>query len=429
MKLPEYSKRLAAFIVIIIPSLLLSNGGGIFMSSTLSSGNIVLVNNKDILLEKENLYVSIDHNFADVKVKYIFRNRGKKQKIMYGFPVSYRALVGEDEPKDGSKNESPDNISEFKMKFNGADVAVEKLNREYQMQELYSIDENSFNSTGNRWYAASLDFPEGESTLNVSYKIENIWQDDLPSSKGGFRNYSNREFVYILSPSGSWGNGVVKEFSVTLDFTKAALDKMTLVSIEGLKLKPKDNVYSATFTDFKMAEAKPFVVTYRLSREDTRSYYLNCGIFENFSASSSLKGFEIDNAFECESSSAWVDGSGKGGVGEWVEFSSNWIQGIFIANGMISSKELYYKYSRIKRLRLDITWSDGSVTSEEKELEDRRYPENGVVDEDFYDNLMFFTGEGIIPTKARITILDVYPGTEYKKVCISGVFLVQFRGD
>jgi len=414
--------------LVILPGMLSANGGGIYMSSTLSSGNIVLVNNRDIMLEKENLYISIVHNFAEVQVTYIFRNRGKKQKIMYGFPVSYRALIEEDEPKDGSENKSPDNITDFKMKFNGTDIKAEKLNRKYRMQELYSIDENTFNSIGNRWYTANLEFPKGQSTLQVTYRIENIWQDHLPSSKGGFRSYSNREFVYILSPSGSWGSGIVKQFNVILDFRKAAEEEMSLVKIEGLKLKNKNNVYSGSFKNFRMDKSKPLVVSYELSEKETRSYYLNCGASEGFSASSSLKGYEADNAFDCDNSTAWIEDSGKGGKNEWIEFSSSYIQGVFIVNGMVASKEQYYSYSRIQSLRLEMTWYDGSVTSEEKYLEDRKYPENGVIGEDFYDEIEFFPGENT-PEKIKITILEVYPGKKFRKVCVSNIYRVMFRGD
>lgn len=246
-------KRLALTAAIIIPSFLFANGGGVSISSTLSSGNIILVENKEIVLEKESLNIIIEDDSSIVQVKYILKNSGKKQKLVYGFPVNFRAYNAEIAPEYGAPGENYDNISNFYLRFNGNETATEKLDQSYKTVEPYSIDDYHFNSIGERWFTAELEFPGGESTLEISYTVLNSYEDYSSSSKERWScSYSDREFVYVLAPSGYWGKGIVKEFDVSIDFSKAAEKGYLVKKISGLKLAEKKNVYSATFRDFNM---------------------------------------------------------------------------------------------------------------------------------------------------------------------------------
>ena len=148
------------------------------------------------------------------------------------------------------------------MKFNGKSIKCEKNNISTKKSDVF--DDGGKNRILNRWYVAKLDFPEGESTLDVSYNVENTYSEE-GGCKMGFTRYSDREFVYTLSPSGSWGNGIVKEFNVSLDFSRPANMGDKLVSIEGLKFTKKGDKYTCSFTNFNMLKAAPLIIAYNVT--------------------------------------------------------------------------------------------------------------------------------------------------------------------
>lgn len=424
MNFASHVKRMATLMMMLISVALIANGGGVLMSDTISTGNIALVNNKDITLEKEYLNVKIEGNYADVNVRYTFNNHGKTKCVLYGFPVSNKTFVEDGAPETGSKGKVDESLN-FKMNFNGVEKAVEVINREYKMYKEEQIDEYRFNADATSWYTSNLEFPNGTSTLDITYRITNTYKDSMASSKSGFSSYSLREFVYILAPSGSWGNGKVKEFLVTLDFTEAADDGLYLVSIEGLKLKKKGDIYTGNFKNFNMAKAKSFVISYSVYGAVSRGM-TGCWPWDNgyLAASSGFENHGPEKIFDCDFKSAWVENSGKGGKGEWIEFEFNYVAGIVIFNGMIESREAYYQYNRIKKLRLDLSFPDGRKETKDVDLEDGVYPENPRDLRDFYD-VIYTDSECTYyetPAKARITILEVYRGSRFNKTCISEVY-------
>jgi len=106
---------------------------------------------------------------------------------------------------------------------------------------------------------------------------------------------------------------------------------------------------------------------------------------------------------------AWVEGKNDDGVGEWIKLESSVpikIRELEILNGYQKSKDLFEKNGRVKTIRLEFSDS----TSIEKEL---------IGGYEYWDRIIF---DQEIETKyIKITILDVYSGTEYKDTCISEI--------
>lgn len=108
---------------------------------------------------------------------------------------------------------------------------------------------------------------------------------------------------------------------------------------------------------------------------------------------------------------AWVEGAKDDGIGEWIKLSDQLEQslmGLKIINGYASSSELYNKNNRAKKIRIE--FSNGSY-----------------IDKDLIDGIMDFQAisfNGLVKTSyIKITLLEVYRGSQYRDTCLSEVIL------
>lgn len=108
---------------------------------------------------------------------------------------------------------------------------------------------------------------------------------------------------------------------------------------------------------------------------------------------------------------AWVEGSTGDGIGEWIKLSGagqQSLSGLKIINGYAKSSNTYTKNNRIKKIQIEL--SDGSVLV--KSLAD--------------GNMGYQTVSLDAPIKTdfvKISILEVYRGTQYRDTCLSEIEL------
>jgi hypothetical protein len=74
-------------IIIFFSSPIFSNGGPVDVSLFRKTGNIRLLNKANISLESEDLRLIIENDFTIVKVKYVLKNNGVDETVIYGFPI------------------------------------------------------------------------------------------------------------------------------------------------------------------------------------------------------------------------------------------------------------------------------------------------------------------------------------------------------
>lgn len=134
----------------------------------------------------------------------------------------------------------------------------------------------------------------------------------------------------------------------------------------------------------------------------------------SLSASSALQEAGHDHsphlAMDGSSATAWVEGAGGNGEGEWLKLdlgSDCHVSGMQIWAGYQKSDSLFYKNSRPARVR--VTFSDG--TSLEADLADA----TGMQSISF--------GGDRVTSSITVTILSVYPGSAYADTCISEITL------
>ncbi len=75
-------------LIILLNSLFLfANGGVVNYSHFRKTGNIRLMQKADISLIKEELFIKIEGDFTIIEVKYLLKNNGEDDILIYGFPV------------------------------------------------------------------------------------------------------------------------------------------------------------------------------------------------------------------------------------------------------------------------------------------------------------------------------------------------------
>jgi VWFA-related protein len=116
------------------------------------------------------------------------------------------------------------------------------------------------------------------------------------------------------------------------------------------------------------------------------------------------------NAIDGDFETAWVEGVGGAGLGEWIEFRSNspqTVREIHIMNGYAKTEDLYHKNNSIKRLQIS---TDGGVLLEWELSKD---PVNMQV---------IALGSPVKTNSIRLTILEIYTGTsDIEDTCISEI--------
>ena len=141
---------------------------------------------------------------------------------------------------------------------------------------------------------------------------------------------------------------------------------------------------------------------------------------EKVVASSTLKAqgsknYKVDNLFDIDPKTAWVEGVKGHGIGQWIEFKNVsvrqdgiWcgIGDISILNGYVKSDKAWRENGRVKRLKVYCNGKPKYIM----ELQNSRSLQTFKVD--------ISKGATI-----RFEILDVYPGTKFQDTVISEINL------
>lgn len=184
----------------LLPQRTLANGGPWERSDYIIGGNIRFADTPDILVEKEDLRITLSPRTSVVTAVYTLKNTGGERTLDYLFPISqYSSLV-------------VDVINRSKLEwlaFYDGDkkLAYKKLSEpndvpySYKEESLGNI-EFGYDELVNYYYSTKLSFAPNETkTLTVTYKVTNaftIWPGELPYL---YSEWSAVSFLYDLSPA------------------------------------------------------------------------------------------------------------------------------------------------------------------------------------------------------------------------------------
>jgi hypothetical protein len=407
-----------------LPATVLANGSPIDGSAIHATGNIQPAQYRDIGLEEETLAVTLKGDHAEVVVNYLLVNHGPATTITYGFPVQRMS----DYARQDLVPSAATNVDSFTMRDNGNLLSVQSSAK----PDPVSADE--FKEI--LWHVAKLAFAKAErKKLRVSYTVKNFL-DDWVTSKDFRPSFSDRTFSYTLRPSGNWGNGVVKNLTITVDAREILAGSGEIVEIKPAGFRKKDGIISWQLANISLKNLEDLVIRYQNNAakgtEDILRSRLPQQAIAGLTASSTLidgtgNSYGPENLFDGDLSTAWcVPFEKNKGARLTITLKHATFFGVGIVNGYTKSEKAFLANSRAKEIHYsdDATTMDSISNEALAELEDRRFQDLNI--QAFAPSIDWLMTKGDTPVEAKnvtIEIIDSYPGSVYKDLCISELYI------
>ncbi len=347
----------------------LANGGPIDGSRFKKTVNIRLLQNADIELLKEDLFIKVVDDTTYIEVHYFLKNKGKTQKVHYGFPIDlYDGTWGADDygvpfeiiPYYDFRKYVP----YFEPYLNGEkkEIIFWKQEEAYTANiynEAYLSENNIENnvSVDRLWYVLKLDFQKDSTQeLIIKYAVLNRKRGSQGGEMGFVPTTTKRYFVYDLFPSSSWSNGIVGKFSLKFDLSDLKKHDCEY-KIEGLKnlTENENEIYSFEQTDFDLKKRSYIGVTYDNTRRFVGRFWKKhngVAAIDSIASSAPNANYLIDN----DPNTVW-----KGKEGDWIKIFTKkkfvrndryYIlpKGVVFLNGDYSSREAFEENGKIKSI-------------------------------------------------------------------------------
>lgn len=433
-------KVLLVLAVIFAPTMANPNGSPINTGEIRRTGNIQMIQKKEIRLEEERLSVRIAGDYAFVQVIYRLKNSGPADKVAYGFPVESDPATDEDF-KPSEKSLMDFRISEASdSQAPGRVIPVEKV-----------VSDKTGEPVGEgmkpimSWHIVTIPFKEyEEKTISVSYR-QKCRLEDMVFTKSFRPRFSHRTFAYTLKPAQNWGEGQVASCSVLIDARELLGQGGNILEIHPEGCSANGGIISWNYQNLDLHTAKDIELVYDNSDSAFTKYVqesrLPLSSIAKIQASSILKtdainrfNYEPKNLFDNDLNTAWVEGVAGSGVGEWVEIQFEegiHIEAVGIINGYTKNEAIYKANNRIRKIRLDVEFRDNwpenaDPISVDIDLTEKQFNElNRNVQAPFISWLKDY-GMGRVVSKIRLTILEVARGTKYDDTCISELYLLGY---
>jgi hypothetical protein len=419
------------------------NGGTFDTSAIERTGNLEPVRQTKITLVEEALKVRIHGEWADVTVDYTLVNRGGRTVMTYGFPVDVGSAWVD------SEKESLD----FSLYDDGRGLPIERvIEKENEAPVRTRLWKNDGGTTSTRkWHVVTLKFaPRETKHLCVRYRVRNFGQTSGVSTMV-FWGHTPVDFLYMLSPSGTWGAGKVGKLTIEVDASALRKAAVPVVAVSLPGYTEQEGIYRWEFHDFDLRSAKDFKFTYdlraKMQSERARSTLLPREAVESISVSSTREPsrttdatYGVANLLDRKFSTAWIGDAADAGKGGWIEvrIKKGWaLRSIALANGYWKSAQRFAENGWIKKLRVDWTWEHsygGKRTSRhESEIVNLQRPDYGPslvkypyglasIVEEFGE----IGGLGDV-RKVRLTILDGEQGSTSTDTAVTELILLGER--
>ena len=414
-------KRSLILVFILISSIPLCANGGIHWGWNGSGTDpvvITLKNDADIILKKENLLLRFVDEFVIVSCDYVLYNKQNEEKQLdFAFNIT----------------ESPyDSLMYYYITVDGQKLPSD-LHKE--------IREDENESSYSWWELSKIKLSaKKETNVSICYRVE--------TSNDGtyYRSLFDRDntFVYNLYPALSFGNGIIEDFSLTIDASDILSCNGKISKIEGLDVPfgNSEKIVTKHVKNLDLNKNRQLKISYNIKNYYFEKLYKMYGFRTNsISATSELKEGKVlyaaSNLMDNDCRTAWVESKSDFGQKERIKIPcSGWITQLLIVNGFRKSEKTYYENNRVKRIALYV---DG-VKLGEMIFPDRSYHHvnmSNILDEgellnlngDFFkeNNGKYKSNAGAFLPKENIEIeiLEVYPGTKYNDTCISDIYLIK----
>lgn len=366
-------------------------------------GTVRPIGDADIRMDSEAVQIVALRDYALYRIDFKFVNvSGQAKTVKLGFPFP------------DFENEEEDNSGEppgaFRAWLNGTELAVAQED---------GVDSDGESEWKVVWFTHVATFPPGESMVTVHYlgvPDSSVQTPDLLDGVSFSAGVDPERvlmgyYPYILHTGAGWKDTIAKSvvrYTLSDEFDGFGVDQVMRNYAEQSWIdpgraanlraftKPAEGEYEWVFTDYEPTSDHDVVLAFAEESEYSEDF----DPWEDTKASSELDlgeyAYPAWNAANGYPGDAWAEAADGPGIGEWIDIpfgETRTVRQIRVLPGYQKRLDLYQKYNRPKRLRIDL--SDG--TSQEIELAD----EIGMQ--------VFSTNAEA--DSAKVTILEVYQGT------------------
>ena len=353
----------------------------------------------DIRMDSEAVQIICMDRYALYRIDFLFVNESDAPRsVKLGFPFP------DFENPEGNLGAPP---AAFGAWFNGERIVV--------------TQEDGFDTDGESewpaiWFTHEVTFPPGESMVTVSYlgtPDASVMDGELTEMLGldWEDGWAVGYYPYLVHTGAGWAGPIGKtvvRYTLADDFNGTDVDEVIHAEASRKWLtterarfmesftRPAPGVYQWVYENYEPTrDHNPHLAfiyqglgseTFDPWTDTTASSWLELGEY-------SYPAYSLRDG---QPSTAWAEDAEGPGVGEWVDIpfgEERDVSEIRVLPGYQKRDDLFYKYNRPSRL--EIEFSDGTST------------EIVLADE---PGLQLFEVEATAD-EARVTILDVYPGT------------------
>ena len=477
-------KKIASIIICLLllqANTAYANGGPVAWTelSPFNSLSVKSVHASSISLTREDLNITITGlNTYHVKAKYILKNTGESQDVIYGVPIT-GDLVKDEESDWGDRagfetimeciayaertgykwsrstcqeyvNDAKRHSVKYRAKLRQQISKIPhsiKISHDNKKVSCSVLDVAPFadkraaheytllNKTKGWCVTEPIRFKRNnETSIVLEYSAFMEYEDEL-YSKSPLTEFSDRKLTYYFSPAGYW-EGNVSKVNIVLDLGPYK-SFAKIVSPSGYKKNMNNVVWSLNDVDFsKMSKLdvvlpSNIVSSYALGEwNKTAPEYLRIPL--KAKASSTLESnrgitYESDNVTDGRMDTAWCEGVEGAGEGQWIEVIQSSkkfenycdLHGIVITPGYLKNQKTYLNNARIKKVR--VSSCDNTIEHDF----DISLPEYFITSPYLISNAIL----DFIKTSEcfKVTILEVEKGI-FEDSCISEIAVVMHCG-
>jgi hypothetical protein len=403
------------------------NGGTFATSAVKATGHLVPQRKTRIALESELLHVDLNNESAVVNVEYALFNRGRADRVTYGFPLDSVPMPFPE--KEG--------ISEYEIRDGAHRLGVQKVINE--PAEDSQVTEAPYEENIRNWYFSEIPFAGGErKTLYVNYRVRTF--ATVSGTTKSFRwTRSENAFRYSFRPARTWGNGRLRALHIEVDTRILQRKKVPVKALSPPGAIERDGILTWDLHDVDLRTMPDLVMNYDFTsvaeREEIGARRLDRRMIESIRASSTLPptahtSYNVENLLDGRSDTAWIEGRPGIGKGEWIEIVFKpgvEIRGIGLLNGYAKSPQTLRENGFVRKIHMRcVPKADWLEENQELHLPramatQRDWPISAL-------DWVFDAGDSATALKrVRFTILDGTPGTKFEDTAISELFVYGWR--
>lgn len=364
------------------------------------SGCVKPIMNEDIRMQSEVVTITLYQDHYDVEVNYIFINTGEKQTVTMGFPNAT------DAPGQVKT------IDNFKAYCNNSALVVKQFftEKKEDTKGYMTVSQDFFE-------CCDVSFNKGD-----TIRIKNTYSQEYV-----INNYpSSRAANYILKTGSYWKNDIdsIKVYIIP-KLPLEELSKRSSYAFDAGKVLYTDYYDSISFkpnTPLKIGDTYYFQFN-NIEPDFDIELKMPPKLFSVFSSSvldsQGKYNYDAENLGDNDKSTAWVEGVGGSGIGEYTSFnmiSGKWqnqspkINRIGILNGLCANTVVFNENNRVKKLRIEY------ISAVDNELKQYYFLLEDKMDWQYF---YFDTPQYIHSIKFYIE--EVYKGSKFDDTCISEI--------